>query len=236
MNNNRTVSDTKRAFYSLHSRPINSIYRRVVEEIMVEMHLLMVNVDYRYDPIYALGVVTTFDRFMQGYVPETDKASIFNALCEAVENNPQQFQNDASRLTQLADRVSAQDLVSWLDLSVSLPDANDLQETIRAIAGNVKFKYSRLFAIGLFTLLEQADPDLVKDSQWRNETLQNICRVLNLPWEKLNKDLDLYRSNLEKMAQARSALADVLQADRKKREQREQAIAGAGDSPSNPNQ
>ncbi len=68
----RTVSDTKRAFYTLHTRPINSIYRRVVEEMMVEMHLLSVNADFRYDPIYALGVVTTFDRFMLGYRPDTD--------------------------------------------------------------------------------------------------------------------------------------------------------------------
>jgi len=40
VNNVRTVSDTKRAFYTLHTRPINTIYRRVVEELIVEMHLL----------------------------------------------------------------------------------------------------------------------------------------------------------------------------------------------------
>ena len=73
MNNVRTVSDAKRAFYTLHTRPINSIYRRVVEELMVEMHLLFVNTDFSYDAIYALGVVTAFDRFMQGYRPEHDR-------------------------------------------------------------------------------------------------------------------------------------------------------------------
>ena len=72
MNNVRTVSETKRTFYSLHTRPINTIYRRVVEELMVEMHLLDVNADFKYDPIYALGVVTTFDRFMEGYKPSED--------------------------------------------------------------------------------------------------------------------------------------------------------------------
>ncbi|MFM6203351.1 MAG: photosystem II biogenesis protein Psp29, partial [Dolichospermum sp.] len=81
MNNVRTVSDTKRTFYTLHTRPINTIYRRVVEELMVEMHLLSVNVDFSYDAIYALGVVTTFDRFMEGYQPEQDQESIFQAIC-----------------------------------------------------------------------------------------------------------------------------------------------------------
>ncbi|MFM8003381.1 MAG: photosystem II biogenesis protein Psp29, partial [Dolichospermum sp.] len=49
VNNVRTVSDTKKTFYTLHTRPINTIYRRVVEELMVEMHLLSVNVDFSYD-------------------------------------------------------------------------------------------------------------------------------------------------------------------------------------------
>ncbi|MGE5656123.1 MAG: photosystem II biogenesis protein Psp29, partial [Actinomycetota bacterium] len=38
--------------------------------------------------------------------------------------------------------------------------------------------------------------------------------------EKVTKDLDLYRSNLEKMAQVRIVMEDALQAERKKREQR----------------
>ncbi|MFM6586777.1 MAG: photosystem II biogenesis protein Psp29, partial [Microcystis panniformis] len=29
----RTVSDSKRDFYTRHTRPINSVYRRVVEEL-----------------------------------------------------------------------------------------------------------------------------------------------------------------------------------------------------------
>ena len=82
MNNVRTVSDTKRAFYGQHTRPINAIYRRVVEELMVEMHLLLVNADFNYDSIYALGVVNTFDRFMKGYEPESDRTSIYTAIIQ----------------------------------------------------------------------------------------------------------------------------------------------------------
>ena len=55
-----TLSDTKRRFYKQHTRPISSIYRRFLEEMMVEMHLLWVNKTFVYDGIYALGVVTSF--------------------------------------------------------------------------------------------------------------------------------------------------------------------------------
>ncbi len=225
MNNVRTVSDTKRTFYTLHTRPINSIYRRVVEELMVEMHLLSVNVDFRYDPFYALGVVTSFNRFMQGYRPESDKESIFDAICRANEADPQQYRQAAERLLHLAKSMSPQALISWLGQKHFVPEFTDLQDAVRAIATNPKFKYSRLFAIGLFSLLELSDPALVKDEARRTEALTQICQGLNLPEDKLSKDLELYLSNLEKMAQALIAMEDALKAERKKREEREQAKA-----------
>ncbi|OUL24444.1 photosystem II biogenesis protein Psp29 [Nostoc sp. 106C] len=222
MNNVRTVSDTKRTFYALHTRPINTIYRRVVEELMVEMHLLSVNVDFSYNPIYGLGVVTTFDRFMQGYQPERDKESIFSALCQAVEQEEQRYKQDAERLRELAKSLPVNDLIAWLSQTTHLDRDADLQTQLQAIANNSNFKYSRLFAIGLFSLLELSDPELVKDEKQRNEALKNIASGLHLSEEKLSKDLDLYRSNLDKIAQALVVMADMLSADRKKREQRKQ--------------
>ncbi|MBE9004735.1 photosystem II biogenesis protein Psp29 [Fortiea sp. LEGE XX443] len=222
MNNVRTVSDTKRTFYSLHTRPINTIYRRVVEELMVEMHLLSVNVDFSYNPIYALGVVTTFDRFMEGYQPERDKESIFHAICQAVEQEPQHYRQDAERLQALAKILPVHDLIAWLGQTENLGRYPDLQAQLQAIATNPQFKYNRLFAIGLFSLLEQSDPDLVKDEKQRTEALKTIAAGLHLSDDKLNKDLELYRSNLEKMSQALVVMADMLSADRKKREQRQQ--------------
>jgi len=222
VNNIRTVSDTKKTFYSIHTRPINSIYSRVVEELMVEMHLVSVNVNFVYDPFYALGVVTAFYRFMQGYSPETDKESIFSALVQAQANDPTKYRADAKKLEELAKEISASELVSWL----SLADGNighrypDLQESLKAIANNPKFKYSRLFAIGLFSLLELSEPELVTNESRRVDALKKISTALNLPEEKLLKDLDLYRDNLEKIGQARRAMEDTLQAARKKREQR----------------
>jgi photosystem II biogenesis protein Psp29 len=219
----RTVSDTKRAFYTIHTRPINSIYRRVVEELMVEMHLLSVNVDFCYDPIYALGVFTSFHRFMQGYRPEPDKASIFNGLCQAMNDDSQRYRHDAEQLEALAVRLSGQEMIDWLKLSAAVSDGKELQERVQAIAHNAKFKYSRLFAIGLYTLLELADPDLVKDETAQTEALKQVCATLNLPQDKIHKDLELYRSNLEKMSQAIIVMEDALKAERKKRDEREKA-------------
>jgi len=223
VNNVRTVSDTKRTFYTLHTRPINTIYRRVVEELMVEMHLLSVNVDFSYDAIYALGVVTTFDRFMDGYQPEQDQESIFQAICQAVEQDPQQYRQDASRLQALAASLPVKELIAGLSQATSLNQDGDLQRQLEVVAGKSHFKYSRLFGIGLFALLVQSDPELVKDNQQRSEALKAIANGLHMSEDKLIKDLELYSSNLEKMAQALIVMADIVSADRKKRDALKQA-------------
>ena len=217
----RTVSDTKRDFYAHHTRPINSVYRRIIDELMVEMHLLSVNVDFRYDPIYCLGVVTSFERFMQGYQPENDKDSIFAALCHSVGGNAKEYRQDAEKLISFIQHFSSsEELISYISSPTSIDGGELFSETIQAIANNSNFKYSRLFSIGLYTLIEKVDPDLVQEEKQRNLAFKTISEALHLPEEKMQKDLDLYRSNLEKIEQLLSMLDDVLKAGRKKREQK----------------
>jgi photosystem II biogenesis protein Psp29 len=234
VNNIRTVSDTKRAFYHIHTRPINSIYRRVVEELMVEMHLLSVNVDFKYDPIYALGVVTAFDRFMQGYTPETDKLSIWAALIGAQESDPNQYRADATALEAQAASLAVKDLTDKAKMAQESSGDDPLQSCFHAIANNPKFKYSRLLAIGLYTLLEKSDATAAQDSEGLKTILSDFSEALRLPKDKLVKDLDLYRTNLEKVAQARLMVDEMTQAERKKREQRAAQTQTAASGSKNP--
>ena len=143
------------------------------------------------------------------------------------EEDPDRYKLDAHRLESLAERLSGSELLSWLDRSTSFEDTADLQASLEAIASNPQFKYSRLFAIGLFSLLEKADADMVKDQETRNDAIAKVSAALHLPEDKVSKDLDLYRSNLEKMAQARIVLQDVIQAERKKREKRDTKVVAS---------
>ena len=225
MNNVRTVSDTKRAFYSTHTRPINSIYRRVVEELMVEMHLLSVNANFSYNPIYALGVVTSFDRFMLGYRPQEDLGSIFPALCGSIGADPQHYRHDAQQVIASAEAVSLERLTAFARSDDNLDDAGLLGDALRHVAGDEQFKYSRLWAIGLYTVIETIDSETAEDAGKLQPVLEPLCDRLGITFEKLQKDLDIYRSNLEKLEQARIVMEDILQADRKKREERQAAKA-----------
>lgn len=215
----RTVSETKRKFYQYHNRPINSIYRRVVEELMVEMHLLSVNVAFKPDSFYYLGVLSTFDRFMKGYTPDQDKDSIFNALCQSVDGNTEEYKKKAQELLDFAKGKSSEDLLNWLSSVTPQEGMENVFNSLKEITENPNFKYSRLFAIGLYTLITESDLELAKDDKKRKEILENLAKTFNLPWEKMQKDLDLYQSNLEKMTQMLIVLEDTLEASRKKKKE-----------------
>jgi len=213
----RTVSEAKREFYTHYNRPISSVYRRVVEELLVEMHLLTVNVDFRYDPFFALGAVTSFGRFMQGYQPEADLDTIFNALCQAIAVNPQQYRQDSQALLVSVRGLSVTELLSQIT-APSSGDRNLLLASLQDIARSPRFKYSRLFAIGLYTLLLTMAPELKEQGEKCQQLLSQFAQVLKIADEKLQKDLELYRSNLDKVDQLLKVLAEAAEADRKKRE------------------
>jgi photosystem II biogenesis protein Psp29 len=218
----KTVSDSKRAFYSAYPRPINSIYRRVIEELLVEMHLLSVNSDFKPDPIYFLGIVTSFERLMEGYQPDSDREKIFDALCTSTDGDPQNYKSQAGTLLSLAKDKSIDDLVNWFGNPSAENDAGYIIEPIKAIASNDNFKYSRLFAIGIYTLLEECDREVAQNQEKCNATVDRIAENLHISSEKMKKDLDIYRGSLEKMEQLLKVIEDVLEASRKQREKREQ--------------
>ncbi|NET11118.1 MAG: hypothetical protein F6K16_41830 [Symploca sp. SIO2B6] len=95
-----------------------------------------------------------------------------------------------------------------------------------------EFKYSRLFAIGLLTAIETIDESIVAEQETLKPWVQKLSELLHLPNEKMEKDLEIYRSNLEKFRQAQVVMEDVLKADRKKREERQAAAQEASDTPS----
>jgi hypothetical protein len=80
-----------------------------------------------------------------------------------------------------------------------------------------------LFAIGLYTILNTVDPDALKEEEKRNQVLAQVSGVLNLSSDKLQKDLELYRNNLDKADQLLKVLDEAMEAERKKREKKAQA-------------
>ena len=231
MNTVRTVSDTKKDFYLAFPKPVNQVYRRVVDELLVEVHLLKVNQTFVYDSIFALGFVTTFDRFTVGYKPETDRFAVFHALCSALQFDSDRVRQDATTLIDLATRSpnEVKDLLTKLESGGYL---EPLAGQLHTIANKENFKYSRLLGVGVYALLEISDPEAIADNTKREEILKLVGETLKFGSDRLLKDIDLYRSNLDKIEQARQMIADMVEAERKKRVPKEAATSTASNDTS----
>lgn len=88
-----TVSVTKLNFLKAYKRPIPSIYNNVLQELIVQQHLMRYKRTYSYDPVFALGVVTVYDKLMDGYPIDEDCDAIFRAYIEALNEDPEQYRS-----------------------------------------------------------------------------------------------------------------------------------------------
>eukprot|EP00250_Pteridium_aquilinum_P029618 c39849_g1_i1 orf=238-1137(+) len=206
-----TVADTKTAFLNKFRKPVPSIYNNVIQELIVQQHLMRYNQTYKYDAVFALGFVTVYDQLMDGYPSEADREAIFKAYVEALNEDPEQYRKDAKRLEEWASSKTAETIVSFKSAE---GEVESILKDISERAADGKFHYSRFFAIGLFRLLERAnatDPTV----------LEQLSKELNVSKLSVDRDLDVYRNLLSKLVQAKELLKEYVEREKAKQAQRE---------------
>ncbi|KAL3141993.1 hypothetical protein ABBQ32_004636 [Trebouxia sp. C0010 RCD-2024] len=204
-----TVSDTKRAFYESFKKPIPPIYNTVIQELLVQQHLLRWNFTYKYDEVFALGFVSVFDQITEG-LPGNGPSDIFNAYMTALQEDPEQYREDAKRMEEMARQLSDPS-----DLTPTT-DGNEIQKLLGSIAERAKedkFLYTKFFAIGLFRLLELTG---AKDPK----ALETLVKSMNVKTESVNRDLTAYKGILSKLNAAKELMAELMAREKRKQEER----------------
>uniref|UniRef100_A0A1D1XCS7 Protein THYLAKOID FORMATION1, chloroplastic n=1 Tax=Anthurium amnicola TaxID=1678845 RepID=A0A1D1XCS7_9ARAE len=205
-----TVSETKLSFLRSYKRPIPSIYNTVLQELLVQQHLMRYKRTYQYDPVFALGFVTVFDQLMEGYPSNDDRETIFRAYIKALKEDPDRYRSDGQKLEEWARLQNANSLVGFPSRE------GEVEEILKNIAERAErgsFSYSRFFAIGLFRLLELANAS-------EPTILEKLCSALNVSKRSVDRDLDVYRNLLSKLVQAKELLKEYVDREKKKREDR----------------
>lgn len=215
-----TVEATKKNFLEKFDRPIPAMYETVLQELLVQQHFMRYNISYKYDEIFALGIVSIFDQVLDE-MTEEERDGIFKAYIEALDEKPAQYREDADKLTELAEACSSPD-----DL---IPDASgsELQQilsTVATRAASKEFFYTRFFAIGVFRLLELTD---TRDPK----ALEGVVKALGVSQDSVNKDLLLYKSILSKMAAAKELMKEFLEREKRKQAERDAAKAAKSEAP-----
>ncbi|MEB3255211.1 MAG: photosystem II biogenesis protein Psp29 [Synechococcaceae cyanobacterium] len=220
-----TVSDSKRAFHAAFPHVISPLYRRMVDELLVELHLLSRQKGFRSDPLLAVGLVQVFDGFSRGYRPESQREPLFTALCASSGFDAPSLRQQRDAAVAAMEQVGVEQVKEWIEKQgegAPEPLATALAEIRRP-----DYHYSRLMAVGLLSLLEQARGADAMDPQELRRSAHELGEAMGLLKDRIDKDLTLYAANLEKMAQAVELMEETVAADRRRRERREEKISGA---------
>lgn len=211
-----TVADSKRAFHSAFPHVISPLYRRMIDELLVELHLLSRQRGFRADPLFATGLVQVFDSFSKGYRPESQHEALFQALCASSGFDAAGLRQQQQQALQTLGQHSMEEVRQWIEHQGEGAPA-PLAEALASIRRK-DFHYSRLMAVGLLTLLEQAQGADGLDPQTLRQAAHEIGASMGLLRDRLDKDLSLYTTNLEKMAQAVELMEETVAAERRRRE------------------
>lgn len=206
-----TVADTKMNFLKSYKRPIPSIYSTVLQELLVQQHLMRYKSTYQYDPVFALGFVTVYDQLMEGYPSNEDRDAIFKSYVTALNEDPEQYRADAQRMEEWARSQNGNLLVEFSSRDGEIESI--LKDISERAQGKGNFSYSRFFAVGLFRLLELSNAT-------EPTVLDKLCAALNINKKSVDRDLDVYRNLLSKLVQAKELLKEYVERRREQRDWR----------------
>ena len=113
---------------------------------------------------------------------------------------------------------SVEEVKQWIDQQGQ--GAPELLQTALVNVRRSDFHYSRLMAVGLLSLLEEARGADSMDSQALRQFAHDTAESMGLLRDRVDKDLALYASNLEKLAQAVELMEETVAADRRRKERR----------------
>ena len=219
-----TVADSKRAFHHAFPHVIAPLYRRIVDELLVELHLLSRQSGFQQDPLFACGLIQVFDSFAKGYRPDAQREPLLAALCSASGFDAAALRQQRDAAMAAMGSHSVEQVKQWIEQEGA--GAPEPVATALASIRRPDFHYSRLMAVGLLSLLEQAQGADAMDPAALRSYAHDLGGAMGLLRDRLDKDLSLYASNLEKMAQAVELMEETVAAERRKRERQQQAAAG----------
>ncbi len=214
----KTISDSKREFHRAFSFVIPAIYRRVVEELIVELHLLSHQRKFNVDDMFAVGLTQTFDKFMVGYKPEIHLKRLFEAICKSNGFDPTSIRMQSNKALEGAKNIKLQEIKDCIKANVSETNRNPLEGlSVKAYTDN---HYTRLSAIGIYNFLKANIENDKLNFNECSEIAQEIGEILGYGSPRIEKDLAQYNSNLEKLAQALEIMKEAIATEKNKGERK----------------
>jgi len=198
-----TVSDSKKLFHEKFPYVIPGLYKKIVDEMLVELNLLNHQIEFTQDYLFCIGLTETFKELMKGYKPEKHLDLLFESLCSSTNFEAKEI-NEISKKSQkeLKDKTSKDILKLLIEKS------------------NSKLYPSRILNLGIYILISNSQDFKEKNESDKNKMISDIFEKLNLSANKAEKDIGIYKSSISKMEQAKELIEELRIKDKKKNQKK----------------
>ena len=197
MSERKTVSASKGLFHKDFPFVIPSIYRKVIDEYLVELNLLSNQSSFYVDGLFSYGLLKSFDIFTNGYEPASHKYKILDSLCKSCDIEYSLIEKYSNAILTISKTGSFKNTINELDSNENKSiDGLPLRDIL-----NKNNYYSRLHSIGLYEILrleqeDDADPEGTIKSTLKLLVSLGFCET------RADKDLTLYKSNIKRIKEA----------------------------------
>jgi len=194
-----TVSDSKKLFHEKFPYVIPGLYKRIVDEMLVELNLLNHQNDFTQDYLFCVGLTETFKELMKGYKPEKHLDLLFESLCSSSNFEAKEINEISQKSQKEFKDKTAKDILKLL-----------IEKS------NSKLYPSRILNLGIYILISNAQEIKEKDESKTNKIISDIFEKLNLSANKAEKDIGIFKSSISKMEQAKELIEELRIKDKKK--------------------
>ena len=201
-----TVSDSKKLFHEQFPYVIPGLYKRIVDEMLVELNLLNHQNEFTQDNLFCVGLTETFKELMKGYKPEKHLDLLFESLCNSTNFEAKEIKVISQKSQNEFMDKSSNDILKILkEISILLKDKS-----------NSKLYSSRILNLGIYLIIAGASDFNEKKDSEKNKAIADILNNLNLSVNKGEKDIGIYKSSISKMEQAKELIEELRIKDKKK--------------------
>ena len=194
-----TVSDSKKLFHEKFPYVIPGLYKRIVDEMLVELNLLNHQNEFTQDYLFCIGLTETFKQLMKGYQPEKHLDLLFESLCSSSNFEAKDINEISQKSQKEFQGKSSKDILKLLKEK-----------------SNSKLYPSRILNLGISILISNPLDLKEKDDSETNKMISDIFEKLNLSSYKAEKDIGIYKNSISKMEQAKELIEELRIKDKKK--------------------
>ena len=194
-----TVSDSKKLFHEQFPYVIPGLYKKIVDEMLVELNLLNHKNEFKQDYLFCIGLTETFRELTKGYKPDKHLDILFESLCNSTNFEAKEIKEISQKSQKEFSDKSSKDILKLLKEK-----------------SNSKLYPSRILNLGIYIVISNSQDFKENNEIEMNKMISDIFEKLSLSTNKAEKDIGIYKSSISKMEQAKELIEELRIKDKKK--------------------